>query len=214
MGIRIAVFASGSGTNFQAIVDAVKSGYIPGKVVFLLSDRADAFAIKRALKEKIPAFVVDWRHRDWAERVAVAICKAYKTDLVALAGFMKILGKYFVDNFRFKAMNIHPSILPAFQGTTRAQKRAVEWGVKISGCTVHFVDETVDGGPVIIQGATPVFPDDTEEDVRQRILKLEHKIYPFAIKLFAEGRIKVDGRKVFIDGVEKREFFITNPSVE
>ena len=202
---KIVVFASGSGTNFEAIVNATKKGYIKADVVLLISDKASAGAIKRAEKHGIPSTVINWRRRKEAEEKADEILSRINPDVIALAGFMKILSPWFVRRWKMKILNIHPSILPAFQGTTNAIELAYKYGVKITGCTIHFVDESVDGGPVIVQCAVPVLSKDTPDELRKRIQKMEHKIYPWAIKKVIEGKMKVEGRKVILKD-EEEEF--------
>ncbi|MFN4182151.1 MAG: phosphoribosylglycinamide formyltransferase [bacterium] len=197
--IRIGVLVSGRGTNLQAIIDACEDGRIPGKVVLVLSNNADAYALTRAEKHHIPAFVIPDNSPDFEEQLIQKLTE-YQVDLVCLAGFMKILSGKFLSHFPNRVLNIHPALLPAFRGL-EAQRRAWEYGVKITGCTVHFVDEKMDHGPIILQAAVPVLEGDTPESLAERILKEEHRIYPEAIRLFAEGRLRVEGRKVRIEGV-------------
>lgn len=211
--IRIGVLISGSGTNLQAIIDACKSGYINGDVVVVISNKEDAYGRERARKAGIPEYFVSHKgkSREEFEKELIEILDSYEVDLVALAGFMRILSPYFVRHYYGRLMNIHPALLPAFPGIN-VQEKQWEYGVKIAGCTVHFVDEGTDTGPIIIQAAVPVFSDDTAEDVRLRILEQEHKIYPLAIKLFAEGRLTIEGRRVIIQGEKKKEGVLMNPS--
>ena len=197
--IRIGVLASGRGSNFQAIVDAVESGLIKNaEVVVLISDVKDAFALERAVKHRIePLFInpKDFKSREDFDLRLVEELKKRKIDLILLAGYMRIITPAFVQVFKNRIMNIHPALLPSFPGL-HAQKQALDYGVKVSGCTVHFVDEDVDHGPIIIQRAVEVREDDTEETLAKRILEQEHKIYPLAVKLFVEGKLSVVGRKV------------------
>lgn len=216
---KIVVFASGSGTNFEEIARKSKENYIDGEVVLLISDRASAQVIKRAEKLGIPSVVLNWENKKTAEEKADTILKKINPDVIVLAGFMKILSPEFVLKWKFKILNIHPSILPAFQGTTKAIEKAKKYGVRVTGCTVHFVDESVDGGPIIAQGIVLVSPDDSEEKIRQKVQKLEHAMYPWVIKKFLEGKIKLseDGRNVVIldaDYNEDEKIFITNPKIE
>lgn len=216
---RIVVFASGSGTNFEEIARKSKENYIDGEVSLLISDRADAPVIKRAEKFGIPSIVISWQDKRTAEEKADTILKKINPDVIALAGFMRILSPEFVSKWKFKILNIHPSILPAFQGTTKAIERAKKYGVRVTGCTVHFVDESVDGGPIIAQGIVLVSPNDSEEKIRQKIQKLEHVMYPWVIKKFLEGKIKIseDRRNVVVldaDYNEEEKIFITNPKIE
>lgn len=193
---KIVVFASGSGSNFEEIVKKSKSNYIEADVPFLISDKASAGAIKRAIRLGVVPIVINWKNREEAEEKALKILKIIKPDLIVLAGFMRILSPRFVSEWKYKILNIHPSLLPAFQGTTKAIELAEKYGVKITGCTVHFVDESVDGGPIIIQEAIHINDDDTPEKIAEKIHEIEHKIYPLAIKKVLEGKVKIDGRKV------------------
>jgi len=200
--IGLAVLVSGRGSNLQAIIDAIERKEIPAKIEVVISDNPDAFALQRARKHGIPCQVVEGKSfssREEYDREVLKVLGNYAVDLIILAGFMRVLSPLFVRAFPNRIMNIHPALLPSFPGL-KAQKKALNHGVKISGCTVHFVDEGVDTGPIIIQAAVPVYDDDTEESLSERILKEEHRIYPEAIKLFAEGRLSVEGRRVFTKG--------------
>lgn len=203
--IRIGVLASGRGSNLQSIIDACKDGYIPGEVVCVISDKADAFALERARREGIPAIFLDptkYESREEYDGRLVEILNEHKVDLVCLAGFMRILTPRFIDAFRNRIMNIHPALIPAFCGKgmygLRVHKAVLDFGVKVTGCTVHFVTEEVDLGPIIIQIPVMVREDDTPESLSERVLKREHRAYPRAIKLFAEGRLRIEGRRVRI----------------
>lgn len=214
--LRIGVLASGRGSNFQAIIDSVESGHIPGAVELLIVDNPGAYAVERARKHGIPHLYIN--PKEFADRVGFyekisAELKRKDVGLVVLAGFMRIVGKPLLDAFPMRVMNVHPALLPSFPGL-HGQKQAVDYGVRVSGCTVHFVDEGVDTGPVIIQAAVPVAPDDTEDSLSERILKLEHRIFPGAIKLFAEGRLDVRGRKVLIRDYTSEDSHIINPPLE
>jgi phosphoribosylglycinamide formyltransferase-1 len=196
--LKLGVLVSGSGTNLQAIIDACESGKIPAEVKVVVSNKPGVYALERAKNHGIPNYVVDhklYQTREDFEREVIKILKEHEVELVCLAGFMRVLTPFFLRAFPGKVINIHPAILPSFPGVN-AQKQAIDYGVKFSGCTVHFVDEGVDTGPIIIQAVVPVYDDDTEETLRERILKEEHRIYPMAIKLIAEGRVSVEGRKV------------------
>jgi len=198
--INIGVLASGRGTNLQAIIEAIKEGKIEGRISIVISDNRDAFALKRAKQNNIETEYISFKsfkNREDYDKEIIKILKEKKIDLVVLAGYMRILSPYFIRAYQNKIMNIHPALLPSFPGL-RAQKQAVEYGVKISGCTVHFVDEGVDSGPIILQKAVEVSDDDTEESLAEKILKEEHQIYPRAIQLFCQGRLIIKGRKVFI----------------
>ena len=200
--MKIAVLASGGGTNFQSLIDNVKSGYIPGsEIIVLLTNKPETGAIKHAEDAGIDTLVLDsgdYESREKYDAELVSALKKYEPDLICLAGWMRILSPTFVDAFPSRIMNIHPSLLPAFGGGTHAQADAFNHGVKISGCTVHFVTNDVDTGPIIIQAAVPVQEDDTAETLQKRILKQEHKAYPKAVKLFVEGKLSIEGRKVKI----------------
>ncbi len=198
----LGVMASGRGSNFQAIIDAVATGYLKARVCLLVTDSAGAYAIERAKNHGIPSRVMvpkDFGSRDDYYRAVAAEMKKAGVDLILLAGFMRIVGKPLIDAFPHRVMNIHPALLPSFPGL-HGQRQAYDYGVKISGCTVHFVDEGMDTGPIIIQAAVPAGFEDTEETLSSRILALEHRIYPEAVKLFIEGRLEVRGRKVFVKG--------------
>ncbi|SHM52710.1 phosphoribosylglycinamide formyltransferase [Halanaerobium congolense] len=203
--LKIAVFASGRGSNFQSIIDNIKNGKIPAEVKLLISDNQDAGVLKRAESENIEHLFIDPAHfetkADYEEEL-IGLLKNAGVELVVLAGYMRILSPLFVRHFKNKIINIHPSLLPAFKGLN-AQKQAVKYGVKYSGCTVHFVDQGMDTGPIIKQAVVEVKEDDNADDLAARILKKEHKIYPEAVKLIAEGRIKIEGRKVKIIKEEK-----------
>ncbi|MGP3778670.1 phosphoribosylglycinamide formyltransferase [Halanaerobium saccharolyticum] len=203
--LKIAVFASGRGSNFQSIIDNIKSGDIPAEIKLLISDRQDAGALKRAEHEGIEHLFIDPDHfetkADYEEEL-IGLLENDGVELVVLAGYMRILSPLFVKHFQNQIINIHPSLLPAFKGLD-SQKQAVDYGVKYSGCTVHFVDQGMDTGPIIKQAVVEVKAEDSADDLAARILKEEHKIYPEAVKLIAEGRIKIEGRKVKILKEEK-----------
>ncbi|UCB45643.1 MAG: phosphoribosylglycinamide formyltransferase [Spirochaetota bacterium] len=195
---RIAVFISGRGSNFKAILDEVKRGVINGEIVTVISDNVDAeglqFAVESGIEYKVFLKQPDDSRQSYFERI-ISYLQECNTDLICLAGFMKILSKNIVDRYRNRILNIHPALLPSFPGEN-AQAQAVEHGVKFSGCTVHFIDEGVDSGPIVIQEVVPVLDDDTEHTLASRILEKEHRAYPLAVKLFCEDRLLVKGRKV------------------
>jgi len=195
---RIVVLASGRGSNFQAVIDAIASGTIPATCVALITDNPKAYAIERAGKAGIPARVVDFASfstRDAYERALLASMQETRADLFVLAGYMRIVAPAIVRAFAGKMVNIHPALLPSFQGL-HAQRQAWLYGVKVSGCTVHFVDESLDGGPIILQRVVPVMDDDDEDTLADRILEQEHVAFPEAIRLFCEDRLEIAGRKV------------------
>jgi len=198
--LKIGVLVSGRGSNLQAIVDAIESGKVKASVELVISDNPKAYAIERCKKHKIECKVIQRREfpskKDFEEKLVEEL-KNKDVELVVLAGFMRILSQNFLKHFPNRVINIHPSLIPAFQGLN-AQRQAVEFGVKFSGCTVHIVDESVDGGPVIIQAVVPVLPEDNEETLAERILKWEHKILPQTIQWFAENRVIIKGRKVIV----------------
>ena len=198
--INIGVLASGRGTNLQAIIEAIEDGKIAGEIKVVMSDHPKACALKRAQQYLIDTRYIDFKefkNREDFDKEVIKILKEKKIDLVVLAGYMRILSPYFIRTYQNKIMNIHPALLPSFPGLY-AQKQAIGNGVKISGCTVHFVDEGVDSGPIILQKAVEMSDDDTEESLTEKILEEEHQIYPRAIQLFSQGRLIIKGRKVFI----------------
>jgi phosphoribosylglycinamide formyltransferase 1 len=205
--VLIGVLISGSGTNLQSIIDAIEAKELDAKIQVVLSNRADAYGLMRAKKHRIPVEVLDHKRfpsREAFDQAVVDILRAREVELVVLAGFMRLLSSVLVGAYSNRIMNIHPALLPAFPGL-HVQKKAVEHGVRFSGCTVHFVNEACDEGPIIIQAVVPVFPEDTEESLAVRILEQEHRIYPRAIQLYSEGRLRIEGRKVFVDGLARKE---------
>jgi phosphoribosylglycinamide formyltransferase-1 len=198
---KLGILLSGRGSNFRAIFDAIQSGFIKNaKIEVVISNKADAQGLKFAKDNNLNAIFLnpkDFFSRSEYDRKLVEILKNYSVDLVCLAGFMRIVGEEVVNAFENKILNIHPSLLPSFPGLN-AQRQALEYGVKITGCTVHFVDTKVDHGPIVLQAAVEVKEDDTVETLSNRILTYEHKIYPYAVKLFVEGKLRVLGRKVQI----------------
>lgn len=198
--MRLGVLVSGRGTNLQALIDAVGNGELPAEVRVVISNRADAAGLDRARRAGIPGFFVDpagFPGRGEFDARLISLLREHEVDLVVLAGFLRILGKGFVDAFPLRIVNLHPSLLPAFPGL-HAQRQALAHGVKVSGCTVHFVDYGLDSGPIILQAAVPVMDDDTEETLTARILEQEHRILKEAVGLIAAGRVEVRGRRVFV----------------
>jgi phosphoribosylglycinamide formyltransferase-1 len=195
---RIVVVASGRGSNFQAIIGALQRGSIPAECVALVTDNPEAYAIERAQAADIPVVVVDYGSfaaRELYEQALLEALKGARPDLVILAGYMRILGSAIVREYAGKMMNIHPALLPSFTGL-HAQRQALEHGVKLAGCTVHFVDESLDGGPIILQRCVRVMDDDDEDTLANRILIQEHLALPEAVRLFCEDRLTIEGRKV------------------
>lgn len=195
---RIATLASGRGSNFQAVIDAVAAGDIPAICVGLITDNPQAYAVERARAAGIPVTVVDYARfpsKAAYEEALLAAMRDCRADLFVLAGYMRILGAAIVHEFSGRMMNIHPALLPAFAGL-HAQRQAIEYGVKVSGCTVHLVDEGMDTGPIVVQRCVPVLSDDDESALADRILAEEHRALPLAVKLFCEDRLEVAGRRV------------------
>lgn len=206
--LRLAVLASGRGSNLQAIIDAIERGQVQAQIVCVISNKRDAVALERARNHGLKDLFVDPKpfagqpdSREAYDRELLKILQQHEGELVLLAGYMKIVTSVLVNAYANRMMNIHPSLLPSFPGLD-VQRKAIEWGCKLAGCTVHFVTEGVDEGPIIIQAAVPILDDDTPETLTARILVQEHKIYPRAVQLFAEGRLRVDGRRVLIDAAK------------
>lgn len=198
MTVKIAVLVSGRGSNLQAIIDSIEKGCIRNAAInVVISNKADAYALERARKHGINAVFLDpkWYDRAEYDRAILNVLKQHDTDLLLLAGYFRLLGSEIIEAYRNRILNIHPSLLPAFKGL-HAQKQAFEYGVKVVGCTVHFVDEGLDSGPIVIQKCVPVLAEDTEETLTTRILEQEHIIYPEAVRLFVEGKLKIEGRNV------------------
>ncbi len=198
--LRLAVLASGRGSNLQAIIDAIEQKRLQAVLALVISNKAEAQALERARKHGVPAVFLDPKAtpgREAYDAVILEHLRKHDVGLVALAGYMKIVTRVLIDAYANRIMNIHPSLLPSFPGLA-AQQQALDWGVKVSGCTVHFVEEGVDTGPIIQQAAVPVTEGDTAESLEARIMVEEHRIYPEAIQLFAEGRLMVEGRRVHI----------------
>lgn len=197
---NIAVLVSGRGSNLQAIIDSVESGYLQARISVVISDVGDAYALERARKHGIEAVFIDPKNfasKELYEEEILRILREHGALLILLAGYMKIVGKTLLLAFKNRMLNIHPALLPAFPGL-HAQKQAFDYGVKVAGCTVHFVDESLDCGPIILQRCVEVREDDTADTLAARILEQEHKIYPEAVRLFVENRLRIEGRKVRI----------------
>ncbi len=197
----LGVLASGRGSNFQSIIDHIRLKVLENvKIGTLVCNIKDAYALKIAEQNGIESKFIDHRNkeREVFDREVVKTLRDYNVDLVVLSGFMRVLSPYFIDEYEHKIMNIHPALLPSFPGL-HAQRQAIDYGVKVSGCTVHYVEKGVDVGPIILQHAVPVRDDDTEETLSDRILVFEHRLYSKAIQLHVDGRLKIEGRKVRID---------------
>jgi phosphoribosylglycinamide formyltransferase-1 len=214
--VKIGVLVSGSGSNLQSIIDQIEQGRLSAEIKIVISNNPNAYALERAARHRLAVQVIsqlDFCEREDFDRQMTETLKAYDVELVVLAGFMRVLTPFFLHSFPRRVMNIHPALLPAFPGL-HVQQQAIDYGVKFAGCTVHFVDEGVDTGPIIIQAVVPVFDDDTADTLAARILQEEHQIYPQAIQLYAEGRLKVQGRKVVVAGVRQSEpDALHNPSL-
>ncbi len=213
--LNIGVLVSGRGSNLQALIDGVEEGKLEAKIGLVISDNPRAYALERCRRHSVPFKVIERKSfpskAEFEEEMARAL-REKGVELVVLAGFMRILSNRFLKHFPNRVVNIHPSLIPAFQGL-HAQRQAVEFGAKFSGCTVHIVDESVDGGPVIVQAVVPVLPDDDEESLSERILRFEHRVLPQTVQWFAEGRVEVRGRKVTVKGA-KYGTLPVNPELE
>lgn len=217
--LKIGVLVSGSGSNLQSIIDRIEQGALSAQIAVVVCNNPQAFAVERCKKHNVPLALIS--HKDYPDRIAfdlkmAEILKGHGVELVVMAGFMRVLSPEFLSEFPLKIINIHPALLPSFPGL-HGQKQAFDYGVKFSGCTVHFADSGVDTGPIIIQAVVPVFDDDTEESMSARILKEEHRIYPQAIQLYAEGKLEIRGRKVIIKGDSRGAltgFAVHNPPLK
>ena len=195
---------SGRGSNFEALADSIAAGRIPNaEIVLVVSNREGAPGIEKARERAIPARVIPSKglEREAYDRLVVAALEEARPDLVCLAGFMRLLSPYFVEHFRGRILNIHPSLLPAFPGL-EAQRQALEHGVKFAGCTVHFVDENLDAGPIVLQAVVPIRDDDTPETLAARILDEEHRVYAEAVRIVLEGDYRIEGRRVIRESGE------------
>lgn len=215
--VRLGVLASGRGSNLQAIIDAVESGSLHAQLVLVISNKRNAQALERARRHRILDVFVDPKPfagqadaREAYDRALLDVLHKHEVELVLLAGYMKIVTPTLIGAYENRIMNIHPSLLPSFPGLD-VQKKALEHGVKLAGCTVHFVTPGVDEGPIIIQAAVPVLEDDTPETLAARILVEEHRIYPRAVQLYAEGRLRVEGRRVIVEGAGAGAAALHNP---
>lgn len=202
--VRIGVLVSGGGTNLQSLIDATEEGSINGEIAVVISDRENAFALERARKHGINAVYID--RKQPGQRLKEELDK-HGIELVVLAGYLTILDRYFVKVYEGRIINIHPSLIPSFCGKgfygKRVHKAAIDYGVKVSGATVHFVDEGTDSGPIILQEAVPVFAEDTADTLAARVLEIEHKLLPEAVRLYCKGSLIIEGHKVKIIGEVK-----------
>ena len=207
MSKRIGVLLSGRGSNFEALADSVQAGRIPdAEIAIVISNREDAPGLLRSTERGIAARAIPSKglQREAYDRLVVAALNEARVDLVCLAGFMRLLSPYFVAAFPGRILNVHPSLLPSFPGL-EAQRQALDYGVKFSGCTVHLVDENLDAGPIVAQAIVPVKPDDTEETLAARILNEEHRIYTEAVRLVLSGKFRIEGRRVLPITEEDKE---------
>jgi len=199
--LQLAVLASGRGSNFLSILKAIENGDLNARIAVLISDKENALALQKAREAGIPAFYINpklYTNREAYETEIVKQLQSLHIDLVVLAGYMRLVGKVLLASYPHKIINIHPALLPAFPGL-HAQRQAVDYGVKFSGCTVHFVDAGMDTGAIIAQSVVPVNADDTEDMLAERILVEEHKLYPQVLQWLAEGKVYIEGRKVIVD---------------
>ena len=213
--LPIGVLISGGGSNLQAIIDACETNRLDAQIKVVITNNPSAYGIERCYKHSIPVVVITkeaFPNKAAYDEELVKTLNNYGVNLVVLAGFMRILTDALISAFPMRIMNIHPSLLPAFPGLD-VQKKALDYGVRFAGCTVHFVDAGVDSGPIIIQAVVPVLSSDTAETLSHRILEQEHRIYPQAIRLDAEGRLDVHGRRVIISGGKDLAGAMTNPAV-
>lgn len=215
--VNLGVLVSGSGSNLQAILDNIEGGRLDARIKIIISNLGEVYALERAKKHGLPFMVVrhkEYKTREDFDQKLVEILKAHEVELVILAGFMRIVTPVLLRAFPMRVMNIHPALLPAFPGT-HVWRAEVDYGVKFAGCTVHFVDEGTDTGPIIIQAVVPVYEDDTGEALSARILRQEHKVYSQAIQLYAEGRLEVRGRRVLARRIPRvPDSFMINPPAE
>lgn len=211
--LKIGVLVSGGGTNLQSIIDSIEGKRLNASIAVVVSNKPDVYALERARKHSIRTAVLTregFAGREAYDAALAETLKAHGAGLIVMAGFMRILSRPMLEAFPMRIMNIHPALLPSFPGLN-VQKKALEFGVKFSGCTVHFVDEGLDNGPIIIQAVVPVKDNDTVEGLGERILAEEHRIYPQAIQLFSEGRLRVEGRRVFVKGGAEPDSVVENP---
>lgn len=208
--LKVGVLISGRGSNLQALIDAAADSAYPAEIALVISNRADAAGLERAARAGVAHLMIPHPSREAFAEAADAALRRHEVGLVALAGYMRILDTGFVEGWRDRLVNIHPSLLPAFPGL-HPQRQALAAGARFSGCTVHFVRAQVDTGPIIAQAVVPVLDSDEEESLAARILEAEHRLYPLAVRLFAEGRLKILGNRVAIAGAGARDAAVFNP---
>jgi phosphoribosylglycinamide formyltransferase-1 len=211
--LKLGVLISGRGSNLQALIDATADRDFPAETALVISNEPDAFGIQRAAAAKLPTQVIDHRNfpgrPDFEDALTQALARA-EVDLVCLAGFMRLLTEGFVRRWWNRLINIHPSLLPAFRGL-HTHRRVLDYGARFSGCTVHFVRPAMDDGPIIVQAVVPVLGDDNEDRLAQRVLSAEHRIYPLAVRLIAEGRIRIEAERVIVTAPDHPEGALLNP---
>ncbi len=213
--VKLGVLVSGSGSNLQAIIDNIEAGRLDARIQVVISNLVGVYALERAQKHGIPTMVLPHKglKREEYDQKMVEVLKAREVELVILAGFMRIITPVLLRAFPLRVMNIHPALLPSFPGT-HVWQAEVDYGVKFAGCTVHFVDEGTDTGPIVMQAVVPVYDDDTAETLNARILKQEHKIFSQSIQLYAQGRLRIQGRRVLTEGhPQPPDIFMINPPV-
>ena len=212
---KLAILISGRGSNLEAILNGVKKGLIKAEIPIVISNKDNVRGLEIAREFGVKSQFVnpkDFKSREDYDKYLVELIKSHNVDYVILAGYMKILTDYFIDSFENRIINIHPSLIPSFKGL-KAQKQALEFGAKFTGCTVHFVSKELDSGPVIVQAVVPVLPEDTEESLSNRILKMEHRIYPQAVKWLVDDRVEIKGRNVIVKGANYGTLPV-NPELE
>jgi len=212
---KLAILISGRGSNLEAILNGVKKGLIKAEIPIVISNKDNVRGLEIAKEFGVKSQFVnpkDFKSREDYDKYLVELIKSHNVDYVILAGYMKILTDYFIDSFENRIINIHPSLIPSFKGL-KAQKQALEFGAKFTGCTVHFVSKELDSGPVIVQAVVPVLPEDTEESLSNRILKMEHRIYPQAVKWLVDDRVEIKGRNVIVKGANYGTLPV-NPELE
>jgi phosphoribosylglycinamide formyltransferase-1 len=212
--LALGVLLSGSGTNLQALIDAIAAGRLHARIAVVISNVADAGGVERARRHGVTVVALphgDAKTREAYDAQLVEVLRAHGVELVVLAGFMRLVTPVLLAAYPLRVVNVHPALLPAFPGL-HAERQALAHGTRLTGVTVHFVDEQTDHGPILAQAAVPILPDDTEERLHARIQRQEHRLYPFAIQLLAEGRVRVEGRRVVIDGAAPAtDGFLANP---
>ncbi len=211
--LALGVLLSGSGTNLQALIDAIAAGRLHARIAAVISNVADAGGVERARSQGLETIVLP--HGQASSRASydaqlVDVLRTHGAELVALAGFMRLVTPVLLGAFPLRVVNVHPALLPAFPGL-HAERQALAYGARLTGVTVHFVDEQTDHGPILAQAAVPILPDDTEERLHARIQRQEHRLYPFAIQLIAEGRVRVEGRRVVITGAPAADGVLASP---